>query len=352
VIPTYQGEEFLAETLSTAISQTYPHIEIIISDDNSTDQTLQIAKEFQQQSPFPIKILTHHQLGMVNNWNFCINNSRGEYIKFLFQDDLLLPNCLEQMIDCAQKDPEIGLVFSARDLILAKGSEYDELCLNIYRDCGDLHQGWSNLQSVQSGIDLLRDPNLLEHPLNKIGEPSTVLIKREVFEKVGLFDPNLCQIVDVDMWFRIMTKYKIGYIDQKLSSFRIHGKQQSVVNADSGELILDNDRFNRKLLTHSCFQDLPQETKNKIYDRVMAYSEHKYEQLFRSKIDQIQELARNLEQELQLTQEALKQSNDNLNNAKCIIEAMESSKFWKLRNLWFKGKNLVKALVKERKINY
>ena len=339
-IPTYQGEEFLGETIATALSQTYPNIEILISDDGSTDKTLEIARDYQKQSSVEFRILTHHHLGMVNNWNFCISMSQGKYIKFLFQDDLLMPNCLEEMVSLAQKDDEIGLVFSPRGIILAKDAESHEYCLCIYRNCDNLDKAWSNLQSIQSGFDLLQDPNLLEHPMNKIGEPSTVLIRREVFEQIGGFDSNLCQIVDVDMWLRIMGNYKIGYINKKLSYFRIHPQQQSIKNADSGEMFSDSERFNSKILIDPCYGNLLGVNKEKIYRRVIANLEHQYDTISKAEIKKIQEWGDYLENELKLTQQELGKTKANLAFAQEMIEGMESSKFWKIRSLWFKVKDL------------
>jgi len=351
-IPTYQGEEFLSETLSTALSQTYPNIEILISDDGSTDNTLDIAREFQKKSPFEFRILTHHQLGMVNNWNFCITMSRGEYIKFLFQDDLLIPNCLEEMVSLAQKDPEIGLVFSPRGLILDKNAEFNDNCMFVYNGCDNLHKAWSNLQSIQSGFDLLQDPNILEHPMNKIGEPSTVLIRREVFEQIGGFDTDLCQIVDVDMWLRIMGRYKIGYVDKKLSYFRIHPQQQSVKNAGSGENFSDNDRLNYKIMVAACYDGLSQVNKEKTYNRIISNLEHRYDSIAKAEIKKIQEWGDYLESELRLTQQELGKTKANLDVAQEIIEGMESSKFWKIRSLWFKVKELFTGTAKKSSLDH
>jgi glycosyltransferase involved in cell wall biosynthesis len=404
-IPTYQAEEFLAETLSTALSQTYPNIEILISDDGSTDGTLEIAKEFQKNSAVDFKILNHDRLGMVNNWNYCITMSQGKYIKFLFQDDLLASNCVDEMVKLAQEDDDIGLVFSPRVLILAEGAELDERCLLVYRDCSNLYQAWSNLQSVQWGRELLQDPNLLESPINKIGEPSTVMIKKEVFEEIGSFDPDLCQIVDVDMWLRIMGRYKIAFIDEKLSSFRLHTQQQTLSNMDSGEHLLDNDRFNRKILIAPCYGNFSQGNKEKIYNRIIANLEHKYNNLARewckdlenqlqltqgeladnklrqenkekiynqvmatvedrydslakAKIAEVEVWATNLENSLRATQQELEnqlklgqqdldKTKIDLADAQGIIEGMESSKFWKIRGLWFKVKGLFAAEAKK-----
>ena len=111
IIPSYNGSAFLAEALQSASSQTYPNLEIIISDDASTDNTLEIAQSFQRHSSLPVSIISHPNYGLVKNLNFCIDQAKGKSIKFLFQDDLLEPNCITEMVKLAEQDPEIGLVF-------------------------------------------------------------------------------------------------------------------------------------------------------------------------------------------------------------------------------------------------
>lgn len=245
----------------------------MISDDDSTDRTVEVAGKLKPRSSHDFKIITHRRFGMINNWNFCISTARGNYIKFLFQDDLLQPTCIEEMVELAQRDREIGLVFSPRTVLLTKGAVADRACRGVYLGCKELHKSWSNLQRIQPGYELLKDPCLLDDPINKIGEPSTVLIKREVFEKVGLFDVNLCQVVDVDMWLRIMGHYKIGFIDKKLSSFRIHLKQQTRQNIQSGESELDTLRLYHKMLEHSSYSFLPSVLKQQIRFKASQFQE-------------------------------------------------------------------------------
>jgi hypothetical protein len=85
------------------------------------------------------------------------------------------------------------------------------------------HKGWSDLQPIQEGVKLLADPALVDGMWNKIGEPATVLIKKQCLIDIGGFDPSLCQLIDLDMWYRLMAVSKVGFVDEVLSSFRIHG---------------------------------------------------------------------------------------------------------------------------------
>jgi glycosyltransferase involved in cell wall biosynthesis len=199
---------------------TYLNLEIIISDDNSTDESINLIKSRQLPN---CKIFTHSRYGLVNNWNYCIKQAKGKYIKFLFQDDTIKPDCISKMVEIAEQDEQVGLVFCDRNLI-------SEQTLNPKHFPEKLYQGWSSLQHIQWGINFWEDVNLMKHPHNKIGEPTAVLIRKEVFDKVGLFDSSFKQYVDLEMWLRIMTRYKIAFINEKLASFRIHPRQATQTN--------------------------------------------------------------------------------------------------------------------------
>ena len=249
-IPTFNGELFIKNTLLSAISQTFPNIEIIVSDDSSTDRTYEIADRVLRDSRFPYRILKHARLGLVENWNFCIEEAKGKYIKFLFQDDHLEPVCVQKLVEVAESDCNIGMVFSRRGVESVGGAL-------IPSDSVDLHRGWSRLQKIQKGSDLLRDPKLLANPINKVGEPTTVLLKKEVLKSLDGFDPNLRQLVDVDMWLRIMMVSNIGFVDEQLSTFRLHQGQATRDNVKAGIIQRDWEKFYRKLSDSVDFKNLP-----------------------------------------------------------------------------------------------
>jgi len=266
-IPTYNGAAFIGEAIQSAIAQTYSNIELIISDDGSTDETVAIAQSFQSQTSVDFRIVLHRNYGLSQNWNFCISQAKGQYIKFLFQDDLLAPECIEKMVAVAQQNPEIGMVFSPRGITIAE-NESNPILRLASQSIKDLHKSWSNLKSIQPGKELLADTNCLNNPINKIGEPSTVLIAARVFEEIGLFDSGLSQYVDLDMWWRIMGNYHIGFVDEKLSSLRIHPEQQTWKNFAAGENHKDVVRFYKKLLNSPDYSFLNQQIKQTIRQKL------------------------------------------------------------------------------------
>ncbi|MBD2243636.1 glycosyltransferase [Nostoc sp. FACHB-888] len=274
-IPTYNGEVFIAESIASALWQTYPNIEIILSDDNSTDRTVEIAKLLEKKSSFEFLILEHAQYGLSQNWNFCISQAKGKYIKFLFQDDLLEPTAIEEMVNLAEQDGEIGLVFSPRTLFNNTGHTVYDSNFLMHHEAKDVHKSWSRLKLIQSGQQLLLDPNILDNPINKIGEPSTVLIRKDVFEKVGLFNSEFCQLVDLEMWLRIMSQYKIGFVNKVLSQFRIHPQQQTRRNvALKDAILLDYQKLFKTIYSDTRY---PQATRQQALYRYATLSEQNAE---------------------------------------------------------------------------
>ncbi|MGF1494506.1 MAG: glycosyltransferase family 2 protein [Microcoleaceae cyanobacterium] len=233
-IPAYNGEKFIREAISSVLTQTYSNIELIISDDNSTDRTVEICQTGLQGSFIPYQIFSHTSYGLAENSNFAMSKAQGRYIKLLFQDDLLDPNCIEEMVKVAELDNEIGLVFAVREMILSNGAADNPDLQGIYQDFQSLHRAWSNLTRIQSGQQLLTDPNLFHHPINKVGEPSVVLLRRDILETVGGFDPKLNQLVDLDLWWRIFANYNVGFVDQTLAYFRLHEQQKTYQNICQG----------------------------------------------------------------------------------------------------------------------
>lgn len=249
-IPTYNGEDYISEALSSALLQTYPNIELIISDDNSDDKTVEITQKLiESEFRRECRLLHHERYGIASNWNFCISQSRGKYIKFLLQDDLLEPNCIEEMVNLAEQEEAIGLVFSQRGLLLGSEDNLKDLkILQIYQDAQDLHKEWSNLKSVQTGQELLADMDIFKGSVKRIGEPTTVLLRKEVFNQLGFFDPAFAQALDIEMWLRIMTTYNIGFVDKKLSHWRLHPQQQTYKNVAIGDSLFLAD------LLHLCYK--------------------------------------------------------------------------------------------------
>ncbi|MDO1501081.1 glycosyltransferase [Winogradskyella maritima] len=229
-IPTYNGANFIEEAIKSVLNQSYKNIEIIVSDDNSSDATLSIIKHCLSESKIKLNIHQHNPMGIGANWNNCVRKANGEFIKFLFQDDVLTNNCLEEMVNKIILSESIGLVYSRRAIIgKKKNKDYIDF-VSVY---GNLHNYWGELnvvEGIHSGKLYLKDSQFLNAPKNKIGEPTSVLLRRSCFDKIGYFNEDLKQALDCEFWYRLMPYYDIGFVDKILSKFRYHNMQASQVN--------------------------------------------------------------------------------------------------------------------------
>ncbi len=242
-IPTYNGEKYLKEALHSVKSQTYKNIEIIVSDDRSTDHTLEICNQFSESTDIPVYIHSHIPNGIGANWNNCIENAHGEYIKFLFQDDILEDTCIEKQLH-TMLEKKLVAVCSKRSII-------DENGLPV--TSGDWYSGCYDLQKSFLRLDF-QDFHLLEkkdlvslYPYhltsNIFGEPIAFLFEKRIFDEIGLFSTKYRQILDAEMGYRILKKYPIGILEEKLFRFRLHEEQESSKNKKRKETLLEDEEF-------------------------------------------------------------------------------------------------------------
>lgn len=233
-IPTYNGEKYIEEALNSAINQTYNNLEIIISDDASIDGTIEIINKYKNLTQIPFYIYNHLPNGIGANWNNCVKKAKGKFIKFLFQDDILEYNCIEKMVSLALCDSKIGLIYCKRNFIYDSNNK---IHVKWIKDYSILHQSWDNLiinrTCIIEGSKLLRNLFLLKFPENKIGEPSAVLLKKECFDKVGYFDTELKQSLDIEFWYRMMKAFNVGFVDEVLMKFRLHDEQATFINLNN-----------------------------------------------------------------------------------------------------------------------
>lgn len=268
-LPIYNGEKFLEEALNSVIEQTYKSIELIVSDDNSLDNSLRVITQFKKRVDFPVLVFNHKPNGIGANWNNCVRNSNGKFVKFLFQDDILESTCIEKMVEQALKDDSIGLVYSKRKFLY---NSKDFKSIEWIKKYENLHLSWKqNIVldcKVTNGRKLLKDNNLLKFPINKIGEPTAVLLKKEVFEKIGFFSEALKQDLDIEFWYRSMKFFNVLFIDEALLSFRLHDDQTTAKNSKTR---LDESHLFLNSLYRNLFWQL-----NKANQKILFFEFHPF----------------------------------------------------------------------------
>ncbi|MCW3084105.1 MAG: putative glycosyl transferase [Bacteroidetes bacterium] len=232
-IPTYNGEQYLKECLDTVLAQTYTNLEIIVVDDCSKDATAAIIEEYIRKDK-RIKLYRNPEnLGLVGNWNKCLELAQGEWIKFIFQDDLVKPDCIEKQINGANGH---SFVVCDREFIFddkvpeAIKAYYNGPLLALKK----MISTGKNIFITAAEISNYAAANI---SLNFIGEPTAVLFKKEAVKKYGIFNADLSQICDLEYWLRIATAEGLVYIPEELVSFRIHASSTTSQN------VISNTKF-------------------------------------------------------------------------------------------------------------
>jgi glycosyltransferase involved in cell wall biosynthesis len=229
-LPVYRGAEWIGNAIESCLGQTETRFELLVVDNDSDDETVSIARSF--DDPRIRVVVNSSNLGMMPNHNRAAALARGEFVKFLHADDLLGPSCLEEMLRIGRRDERIGLVFSRRRVVLA--DELDPQAGAWLRDFGELHSRFDGLQEINGGHVLLEQWLERGFGENWIGEPSAVLVRASCFERLGGFNPHIRVLADVDLWARIMSAYRIGFVDRELCTF-LHHQQSATARSIAAE---------------------------------------------------------------------------------------------------------------------
>lgn len=228
-VPVYNGQRWLRECLDSCMEQTYANYEVVVCDDGSNDNSRLIINEYIARHKHLKFYQNEKNLGLVGNWNRCLELASGEWIKFVFQDDQITNDCLEKFV-AAINDKTVLLV-SERNFVLPPAATADQV--NYYsKVVRTLKNTCSQRSPFYSAQTISRIA--IRHPLmNFIGEPSLTFFKKELIQTVGLFDERLKQICDLEFFLRIGSRFGLTYIPEKLCAFRIHGASTTNTNVHS-----------------------------------------------------------------------------------------------------------------------
>jgi glycosyltransferase involved in cell wall biosynthesis len=237
-IPTYNGERWISDCIDSALNQTYSPLEILIVDDGSKDQTVELVRKVKDQR---VRLVVNPaNCGLAGNWNECVRLAKGDFIKFLFQDDAFYPQCVERMMQMFVTQPQMGMVFARRDVVVEDDAP-PELAHELLTHYRDLHLQFEGVQAFNQGRRLFDQHLEKKLYLSCVAEPPSTLIHKEVFRHLGLFNTRMHQACDIEMWLRIMFFYDVGFCDEKLLIFRVHGKSASSLNYSNRAI--EYDRF-------------------------------------------------------------------------------------------------------------
>jgi glycosyltransferase involved in cell wall biosynthesis len=218
LIPAY-SPRFFGACLDSALAQTYGNIEVVIRDDSEASEIDEIVRASGDRRPIRYE-MNPVRLGVRANYRKCFASARGEFVKFLCDDDLLAPTCVERLLDTFRRAPDVTLATSHRQLIDAEGRHHPDQPATlpiVERD------------ALIAGHTLVNA--MLMAGLNVIGEPSTTLFRRSDLMDLApdYFRFNGVEghgVVDMVMWSALLLRGDAVYLRDSLSFFRIHSGQR------------------------------------------------------------------------------------------------------------------------------
>lgn len=198
VIPAYNTAPYLAEAIESVLQQTYQDFEILVVDDGSTDNTVQVASSYVPR----IKLIEKENGGPASARNAGMRQAAGEYIAFLDSDDAWVQDKLAEQVELLERNTEIGLVFG--EALMFRQIEGE-------RQFGKV-------------IGYTRSPTLKSLLLGNFIPAQTVLFRRACLERVGYMKESAALPVaeDFEFWLRFAKNYSLAGINRTLAYYRIH----------------------------------------------------------------------------------------------------------------------------------
>lgn len=247
IIPVYNGEKYIEECLRSVYQQSYHRIEIILIDDGSTDNSLNLINQF----PGEKKVISQQNTDVSQARNVGIQNADGQFIAFLDQDDVWENAKLEKQVHAFRENPDTDLVFTDSFKFNDKGDR---------RHPRDKHEIASRLNDQNLFSTLVRKNILM---------PSAVMIKKESIEKAGLFDSSFKTCGDYEMWLRMAAMgMKFKYLPEPLALYRQHAE-----NTYKKSEIMHEDRLKALDSIFGIGRLTPEQQRLKPFAYASAYAE-------------------------------------------------------------------------------
>lgn len=212
-IPVFNGADFIKEAIDSVLQQDFNDYELLIIDNCSTDNTVEVIKAIDNSK---IKLIQNTEnIGLIPNWNKALENAKGDYIKILPADDFIYPGCLKIQSEVLDADinEEISLVCGRRSIINDKGKVL-------------FVRGFTNEKTTVNGTDAI-NKNILSGG-NIIGEGGAIMFRKNIIKKTGVFNSTIFYVLDLDLWYKILLHGNLCALPNTVSAFRISSSSASV----------------------------------------------------------------------------------------------------------------------------
>jgi glycosyltransferase involved in cell wall biosynthesis len=197
VMPAYNAAAYIEEAIQSVLRQTFRDFEIVVIDDGSTDGTAEVVAA----TGAPVRLLRQANGGAASARNRGIEAARGEFVAFLDADDLWHPRMLRAQLEAFARQPEAGLVFT--NCWYTDGRRILPLTRTAQRRAAE---GWVFRALLAENFVMT----------------TTVMVRRECLERVGMFDESLPVSEDYDLWMRIARHYRFAFVSEALGRYRLH----------------------------------------------------------------------------------------------------------------------------------
>jgi alpha-1,3-rhamnosyltransferase len=217
IVMTYNAGRFVIDTLESISTQTYDNIELIISDDYSTDDTLKLCRQWIEENKEQFirteLITVSENTGVSSNCNRSIHAAQGEWIKFIAADDILLPNCIEDNMKFVRKHPDARIIFSQ---VKVYQNNFEEGCY-----INDLPPKFpDNLMDPDFSAEDQYDLLIMS---DRINYTPSYFFKKETILKVGAYDETNRLVEDYPMWLKLTRAgVRLHYFHKPTVGYRLH----------------------------------------------------------------------------------------------------------------------------------
>ena len=257
MIPTYNRTRYLEKTLRSVLEEDPGprEMQIEVVDDASTsgDAEAMVWRIGGGRVSF---FRQAHNLGIMANWNSCVERSVGRWVHILHNDDVVLPGFYERLRNGLIDRDDIGAAFCRYALI-------------------DENDSWLGISELERST-----PGILQDFIEKIGvtqkvQCAAITVRRTVYEKLGGFRGDLPHAGDWEMWKRIAVSYPFWYEPTVLAAFRVHSRSYTQVLIRSGETIADVGRciaISHPLLPPDRAEDISRQAREVLADKVLEHA--------------------------------------------------------------------------------
>lgn len=192
IVPLYNKANYITKTIQSVFEQTYQSFEIIIVNDSSTDNSLEVVNRIQDER---MVVYTKNNGGVSSARNYGIGKAKYDYIVFLDADDIWEKDFLSSIVELIKTYPQAGMFCTGFDKMIGQQRKYE----SVFPNDGKMRLITNYCQTV------------MEHGFTPCWT-SAICIKKDIISEVGLFPEGIRAAEDLDMWLRIGLKYPIAYL--------------------------------------------------------------------------------------------------------------------------------------------